>query len=49
MSVADIYEASLKTGYQWRSKQPMNALNVKMYTDRTFKKAGPGKFVLRKK
>jgi hypothetical protein len=49
MSVAEIFEASLATGYHWRSKQPINALNVKMYTDDTFKKASPGRFVLRKK
>ncbi len=48
MTVSEIYEESLSSGYQWRSKEPMNALNVKMYTDRTFKKAAPGKFVLRK-
>ncbi len=49
MTVSEIYEASLVEGYQWRSQEPINALNVKMYTDRTFKKASPGKFVLRKK
>jgi hypothetical protein len=48
MSVQDIYEASLAAGYQWRSQEPINALNVKMYTDRTFKKAAPGLFVVRK-
>jgi hypothetical protein len=47
LSVTEIYEASLKTGYQWRSGEPINALNVKMYTDDTFKKAAPGRFVLR--
>ncbi len=47
MSVQDIYQASLTEGYQWRSQSPINALNVKMYTDRTFKKASPGLFVLR--
>lgn len=47
MSVQEIYEASLTHGYQWRSQEPINALNVKMYTDRTFKKAAPGQFVLR--
>ena len=47
MSVQEIYEASLKDGYQWRSQEPINALNVKMYTDRTFKKAAPGLFVIR--
>lgn len=49
MSVPEIYEASLKTGYLWRSQEPINALNVKMYTDKTFKKASPGRFVLRNK
>jgi hypothetical protein len=49
MTVSEIYEASLAEGYQWRSREPINALNVKMYTDKTFKKASPGKFVLRKK
>lgn len=49
LSVPEIYEASLKTGYQWRSGEPINALNVKMYTDKTFKKAAPGRFVLRAK
>lgn len=48
MSVADIYDASVATGYQWRSKEPLNALNVKMYTDDAFKKVAPGRFVLRK-
>ena len=48
MSVAEVYDASVETGYQWRSKRPINALNVKMYTDKTFKKASPGKFVLRR-
>ena len=47
MSVQEIYEASLAEGYQWRSQEPINALNVKMYTDRTFKKASPGLFVVR--
>lgn len=47
MSVQEIYEASLGEGYQWRSQEPINALNVKMYTDRTFKKAAPGLFVVR--
>lgn len=47
MSVQELYEASLAEGYQWRSQDPINALNVKMYTDRTFKKAAPGQFVLR--
>jgi hypothetical protein len=47
MSVSDIYETSLTEGYQWRSQEPINALNVKMYTDRTFKKASPGHFVVR--
>jgi hypothetical protein len=49
MTVSEVYEASLAEGYQWRSQEPVNALNVKMYTDKTFKKASPGKFVLRKK
>lgn len=48
MSVQEIYAASLEAGYQWRSQEPINALNVKMYTDRTFKKAGPGLFVMRR-
>ena len=47
MSVQDIYEASLTAGYQWRPQEPINALNVKMYTDRSFKKASPGLFVVR--
>jgi len=47
MSVQDIYEATLISGYHWRSQEPINALNVKMYTDRTFKKIAPGQFVLR--
>lgn len=47
LSVQEIYEASLGEGYQWRSQEPINALNVKMYTDRTFKKAAPGQFVIR--
>ncbi len=47
MSVHDIYDASVAGGYQWRSQDPINALNVKMYTDRSFKKDSPGLFVLR--
>ncbi len=47
LSVSEIYEASLTAGYHWRSQEPMNALNVKMYTDDTFIKATPGKFILR--
>lgn len=47
LSVQEIYERSLASGYQWRSQDPINALNVKMYTDKTFKKASPGRFVLR--
>ena len=49
MSVPEIYEATLVEGYQWRSQEPINALNVKMYTDRTFKKVSPGLFVLRRR
>jgi hypothetical protein len=48
MSVQDIYEATLVSGYHWRSQEPINALNVKMYTDDTFKKIAPGRFVLRR-
>lgn len=48
MTVSEIYEASISNGYHWRSREPMNALNVKMYTDKTFKKVAPGKFALRK-
>lgn len=48
LSVAEIYEASIRNGYHWRSKDPTNALNVKMYTDHAFKKVAPGRFVLRK-
>ncbi len=47
LTVAEIYEATLMTGYRWRSRNPINALNVKMYTDKTFKVASPGRFVLR--
>ncbi|MEI6148669.1 MAG: HTH domain-containing protein [bacterium] len=47
MTVSELYEASLVEGYQWRSQEPINALNVKMYTDRTFKKMSPGRFVVR--
>jgi hypothetical protein len=47
MTVAEIYEASLETGYMWRSRNPISALNVKIYTDETFKRAAPGKFALR--
>ncbi len=49
LTVQEIYEASLKTGYQWHSQEPINALNVKMYVDKAFKKASPGRFVLREK
>ena len=48
LSVHEIYEATLLEGYHWRSQEPINALNVKMYTDKTFKKASMGLFVLRK-
>ena len=48
LSVPEIYEATLATGYTWRSQEPINALNVKMYTDRTFKKCQPGLFILRR-
>lgn len=48
VSVQDIYEATLMGGYHWRSQEPINALNVKMYTDKTFRKVSPGMFVLRK-
>lgn len=47
LSVAEIYEASVAAGYHWRSQDPMNALNVKMYTDDAFQKVAPGKFALR--
>jgi hypothetical protein len=49
LSVQEIYEASLATGYVWRSKEPIGALNVSIYTDRTFKKVAPRTFELRKK
>ena len=48
MSVLEIYEAGLKSGFQWRSQEPINSLTVKMYTDKTFKKASRGMFVMRK-
>lgn len=48
LGVSEIYEASLNKGYQWRSHDPLNALNVKMYTDSAFKKVAPGRFILRK-
>ena len=49
MSVQDIYEATLVADYRWRSREPMNALNVKLYTDPTFKKVSPGHFALRRR
>jgi hypothetical protein len=49
MSVLEIYEAGLKSGFQWRSQEPINSLTVKMYTDKTFKKVSPGRFALREK
>jgi len=49
LSVHEIYEASLAKGYIWRSGNPINALNVKIYTDKRFKKSSPRHFVLRKK
>lgn len=49
LSVNEIYEASIALGYHWRSQDPINALNVKMYTDKTFKKESPGRFVLRRR
>lgn len=48
MSVSEIYKATLATRYHWRSQDPINALNVKMYTDKTFKKVSPGRFTIRK-
>lgn len=48
MSVQEIYEASLLEEYHWRSQDPINALNVKMYTDPTFKKVSPGRFMMRR-
>ena len=49
LTVPEIYEATLLAEYHWRSRDPINALNVKMYTDRTFRKVAPGRFVLRSK
>lgn len=49
MSVQEIYQASLDKNYSWRSGNPINALNVKLYTTHAFKKASPGYFELRKK
>ena len=46
LSVQEIYEAGLDKGYQWRSNDPINALNVKMYTTRAFRKSSPGYFEL---
>lgn len=47
MSASEIYRASIDAGYRWQSRQPLNALNVKLYTDKTFKKVAPGRFALR--
>jgi hypothetical protein len=49
MTVQEIYEASLDKGYTWRSGNPINALNVKMYTDKAFRKSSPGYFEVRGK
>ena len=49
MSIQEIYQAGLQKGYQWRSGNPINALNVKMYTTRAFKKVSPGYFEMRVK
>jgi len=49
LSVQEIYEAGLEKGYQWRSGDPINALNVKMYTTKAFQKSSPGYFVMRKR
>ena len=49
MSIQEIYEAGLRKGYQWRSGNPINALNVKMYTTRAFRKVSPGYFEMRVK
>jgi len=45
MTVQEIYQAGLDKGYQWRSGNPINALNVKMYTSKAFRKSWACKFV----
>jgi len=47
MTVQEIYQAGLEKGYQWRSGNPINALNVKMYTSKAFRKSSPGYFEMR--
>lgn len=49
LSVQEIYDATLAKGYVWRSGNPKNALNVKMYTTRAFRKSSPGCFEVRGK
>ncbi len=46
LSTQAIYEATLAKGYHWRSKDPMNALNVKLYTDKVFVKVAPSTWSL---
>ena len=46
LTIDEILEASLAEGYQWQSRDPRNALNVKMYTDMTFRKVSPGCFTI---
>ncbi len=44
----EILEAIKKTGYKFATKNPMNSINVLLYTGKTFKKADGGKFILAK-
>lgn len=49
LSVSDIYQASLDAGYCWRSAEPLKALTVKLYTDKTFMRSSPGRFSFKPK
>ncbi len=44
----EILEAIKKAGYKFATKDPMNSLNVLLYSGKVFKKVGDGKFSLAK-
>ena len=49
MTTRDIYLGTLKKGYVWKSKNPRNALHVKMAMDWTFEKIRPGLWRVRER
>lgn len=48
LRVAEMRHALLAAGFKFKSKDPLKSLGVRLYTDKTFRKVGPGRFVLRK-